>query len=62
MNHYPLLLWNIFNDYEVLWEFISVVIMFYDVLLFIYLWLLVWKVFVLLNDVHSCFCLRVAVS
>ena len=41
--------------WSVLWEFISVVIMFYDVLLFIYLWLLVLKVFVLLNDVYPCF-------
>ena len=38
------------------------VIMFYDVLLFIYLRLLVLKVFVLLNDVHPCFCWRLAVS
>ena len=40
--------------------------MFYDVLLFIY-FLLTYdysflKVFVLLNDVHPCFCLRLAVS
>ena len=38
------------------------VIMFYDVLLFIYLSLLVLKVFVLLNDVHPSFCLRIAGS